>query len=206
MTILQTQTTDSLAIWRTNLNALSTDIGDVSTYAPDQTTSAIDSVSYINDLYSKKVNRSGDTIASLIVSGLLTGSNATFSGQITSTDTSSAPFVVASNVVVANLNSSLLQGGNWASPLSIGSTAAGTGAFTTLSASAQITSTVTGLPPLVVASNIEVQNLNSALLMGATWDAPLAIGSTNANTGAFTTLSASGQIISTFTGDQPFLV
>lgn len=74
---------------------------------------------------------------------------------------------------------------------------------TTGTFSDQITSTVTtGTAPFVVASSTEVLNLNAAELEGATWESPLAIGSTTpaavkataveATTGGFTddTLSA----------------
>jgi hypothetical protein len=77
----------------------------------------------------------------------------------------------------------------------IGSTTPSTGAFTTLSASGQITSTVaTGTAPLVIASTTAVANLNASLLLGATWAAPGTIGSTTPNTGAFTTLSATSTV------------
>jgi len=66
----------------------------------------------------------------------------TFSAQIISTiTTGTAPFSVASTTNVANLNASSLNGATFASPSAIGSTAASTGAFTTLSASGQTTLT-----------------------------------------------------------------
>ena len=56
-------------------------------------------------------------------------------GAITSTlATGTAPFTVASTTNVANLNASSLSGATFAAPGSIGSTTAGSGAFTTLSA------------------------------------------------------------------------
>jgi len=56
-------------------------------------------------------------------------------GAITSTlVTGTAPLVVASTTNVANLNASSLSGATFAAPGSIGSTTAGSGAFTTLSA------------------------------------------------------------------------
>lgn len=67
-----------------------------------------------------------------------------------------------------------------------------TGAFTTISASGQITSTVsTGSAPLVVASTTVVGNLNVSALLGATWAAPGTIGSGTPSTGAFTTVTTS---------------
>lgn len=72
----------------------------------------------------------------------------------------------------------------------IGATTANTGAFTTVHATGQITSTLTtGTAPLVVASTTNVANLNASQLLGSTWVAPGAIGSTTPNTGAFTSLT-----------------
>lgn len=67
--------------------------------------------------------------------------------------------------------------------------------ITTISASGQITSTVTtGTAPFVVASATNVANLNASSLNGATFAAPGSIGSTTPGSGAFTTLSATGAI------------
>lgn len=117
-------------------------------------------------------------------------------GQITSTLASgTAPLVVASTTVVANLNVSLLLGATWAAPGTIGSGTPNTGAFTTIAASGQITSTVTtGTAPLVIASTTAVANLNASLLLGGTWAIPGSIGATTPAAGAFTTLSASGAL------------
>lgn len=61
-------------------------------------------------------------------------------GQITSTvSTGTAPLVIASTTAVANLNASLLLGGTWAIPGSIGATTPAAGAFTTLSSSGAAT-------------------------------------------------------------------
>ena len=63
-------------------------------------------------------------------------------GAITSTlATGTAPFTVASTTNVANLNASSLNGATFAAPGSIGSGTAGTGAFTTLSASSTVSGT-----------------------------------------------------------------
>lgn len=71
------------------------------------------------------------------------------------------------------------------------------GAFTTLSASGQITSTVTtGTAPFVVASTTNVANLNASLLAGGTWASPGAIGSTTPAAGTFTALTATGAFTS----------
>jgi len=90
----------------------------------------------------------------------------------------------------------------------IGGSATAAGAFTTLSASGQFTSTVTtGTAPLVVASTTAVANLNASLLLGQTWAIPGAIGGTTPGSGAFTTISATGQITSTLAqGNAPFVV
>lgn len=61
-------------------------------------------------------------------------------GQISSTlVTGTAPLAVSSTTECTNLNAGLLKGATWASPGAIGSTAASTGAFTTLSATGTIT-------------------------------------------------------------------
>jgi hypothetical protein len=68
--------------------------------------------------------------------------------------------------------------------------------ITTLSASGQITSTVsTGIAPFVVASTTNVANLNASSLSGATFAAPGPIGSGTASTGAFTTLASTAHTI-----------
>jgi hypothetical protein len=96
----------------------------------------------------------------------------------------------------------------WGAPGAIGSTTPSTGAFTTLSVSGVITSTLaTGTAPFTVASTTVCPNLNAALLNGTTWTAPGAIGGGTPSTGAFTTLSATGVITSTLaTGTAPFTV
>lgn len=92
----------------------------------------------------------------------------------------------------------------FASPGPIGNTSASTGAFTTVSASGQITSTVsTGTAPFVVASTTNVANLNASSLSGATFAVPGPIGSTTRSTGAFTTLvTASTLTIGSSSTDQ----
>ncbi len=81
---------------------------------------------------------------------------------------------------------------------SIGATTRGSGLFTSIGASGQITSTLaTGTAPFSITSTTVVPNLNVALLNGTTWTAPGPIGGGTPSTGAFTTLAASG--IVTFT-------
>lgn len=83
--------------------------------------------------------------------------------------------------------------GHLAAPGAIGGTTPAAGAFTTLAASGQFTSTVTtGTSPFVVASTTNVANLNASSLGGATFAAPGAIGGTTPAGGSFTTLTASG--------------
>lgn len=73
---------------------------------------------------------------------------------------------------------------------SIGASSASTGAFTTVSATGQITSTLAdGTPPMVVTSTTKVANLNVDQLDGADWAAPAALGSTTPAAGTFTTVT-----------------
>jgi hypothetical protein len=146
----------------------------------------------------------GSTTAS---SGAFTALSAT--GQLTSTVAiGTAPFVVTSTTNVPNLNASLLNGATFAAPGTIGGGTAGPGYFTILSVTGQISSTLaTGLAPFSVASTTNVPNLNASLLNGATFAAPGAIGSGTAGAGAFTALSATGQLTSTVAiGTAPFVV
>jgi len=77
----------------------------------------------------------------------------------------------------------------------VGTTTPAAGAFTTLSATGQVTSTVTtGTAPLVIASTTKVTNLNVDQLDGADWAAPPAIGSGTPAAGSFTNLSATGNV------------
>lgn len=77
--------------------------------------------------------------------------------------------------------------------VSMGATTPSSGAFTSLSYSQQLTSTVaSGTAPMVVASTTKVSNLNVDLLDGADWAAPAAIGSTTPNAGTFTNLTVNG--------------
>lgn len=84
----------------------------------------------------------------------------------------------------------------WATPGTIGSTTRNTGAFTTLSVTGQFSSTLaTGTAPLSVLSTTKVPNLNSDLLDGGDWGAPIAIGTTTPAPGTFTTLTATTAIV-----------
>ncbi len=103
-------------------------------------------------------------------------------GVITSTQaTGTAPFTVASTTNVANLNASSLGGATFAAPGAIGGGTPSTGAFTTISATGAITSTLAnGSAPFVVASSTNVTNLNASTLSGATFANPGVIGTTPA--------------------------
>lgn len=149
-------------------------------------------LAYQND---DEVEIIGGSITGVAISGG-SGSftNITYSEQLTSTiATGTAPMVIASTTKVANLNVDLLDGADWASPAGIGTTAPSTGAFTSLSYSGQLTSTVaTGTAPMVVSSTTKVSNLNVDLLDGGDWAAPGTIGATTPNSGVFTALSTNG--------------
>jgi len=115
-----------------------------------------------------------------------------FTGQIISSlVTGTAPFSIASTTVVPNLNVSQLLGSTWVSPGAIGATTPNFGAFSSLSTTGQIVSTLaSGTAPFALISTTVVPNLNVSQLLGSTWEIPGAIGNTTRNTGAFTNLSA----------------
>ena len=138
------------------------------------------------------------TMALNVVAGLVNiGGTLTVAGVITSTQaTGTAPFTVASTTQVANLNVSQLVGATWTAPGTIGSGTPNTGAFTTISATGQITSTLAGgTAPFVVTSTTVVANLNASQLLGQTWANPGAIGGTT----PATTFALSGILTSTNT-------
>lgn len=108
------------------------------------------------------------TLAMIDAGQTFAGTN-TFSGQIASTlPTGTAPFSVASTTNVPNLNASSINGATFAAPGAIGSGTAGSGAFSTLSASGTV----------------------SGAGFAAYLASPPAIGGTAAAAGAFTTLAA----------------
>jgi len=123
-----------------------------------------------------------------------------------------AAATIADSTGVMTIGSAVLTtadiNGGTADGVTIGGSTAAAGSFTTLSATGQITSTVsTGTAPLVIASTTKVSNLNVDLLDGADWASPAAIGSTSAAAGSFTTLSATGQFTSTVsTGTAPLVI
>lgn len=124
---------------------------------------------------------------------------ATFVGNVSApvlvstVTTGTAPLTVASTTNVANLNASSLGGATFSAPGAIGGVTPAAAAFTTVSATGQITSTLAnGTAPLVVASSTNVANLNASSLGGATFAAPGAIGGGTPSTGAFTSVSSTG--------------
>lgn len=77
----------------------------------------------------------------------------------------------------------------------IGAIIPSSSAFTTISATGQITSTLaTGAAPMVIASTTKVSNLNADLLDGTDWAAPGTIGGTTPGSATFTTVSTTGNI------------
>ena len=110
----------------------------------------------------------------------------------TSYNGSAAVTTTVDNTVVAFLTASQTLTNKTINSSNIGTGTPGTGAFTTLSATGQITSTLAdGTAPFVITSTTNVPNLNASSLNGATFAAPGSIGSGTASSGAFTSLSAS---------------
>ena len=101
--------------------------------------------------------------------------------------------------------------GGLASPGTIGGTAAGIVNATTVAATSTVTGTqlisniAIGTAPLVVTSTTVVPNLNVSQLLGGTWAIPGTIGSTTANTGAFTTLTTNNNTSSSSTPPVSFI-
>ena len=129
-----------------------------------------------------------------VAGNIFLGGNLSSALQLISTiPTGTPPLSITSTTVVPNLNVSQLLGSTWQVPGQIGLTTANTGAFSTLSATGVITSTLpTGTAPLSITSTTVVPNLNVSQLLGSTWQVPGQIGLTTPNSGAFTTLSNTG--------------
>lgn len=96
--------------------------------------------------------------------GALTGiTTLSMSGQLTSTvGSGTAPFVVTSPTVVANLNAALLNGATFAAPGAIGSTTPGSISATTLNASSQIIDTGTSAPSSAAGNSVHLGTLATA--------------------------------------------
>lgn len=127
------------------------------------------------------------------------------SGQFTSTQaTGSAPFVVASTTVVANLNVSQLLGNTWTIPGAIGSTTPNSVAASTLSASSTVSGTGFQLylasPPAIGGSapaggtftTLVVNTSLGGAGVTSLFASPPAIGGSAPAAGTFTTLLATG--------------
>jgi hypothetical protein len=97
---------------------------------------------------------------------------------------------------------------DWEHPGKIGNKTANSANFTSFSYSGQLTSTiVSGTPPMVIASNTKVANLNADLLDGTDWAAPGTIGGTTPASASFTSVNLSGQLTSTVaTGTPPLVI
>lgn len=77
--------------------------------------------------------------------------------------------------------------------ITFGATTPGPAAFTSISYSGQLASTVaTGTAPFIVTSTTKVVNLNADLLDGGDWASPGAIGATTPAAATFTALSTNG--------------
>ena len=164
MTLPVTQRTDTLDTWRQNLNTIGSNTGDpVNIYVSDGTDSYTQPatgiiVATLNDLNTRKVKRSGDTISylnvsttlhvsgtttlaslsttSIAASSSISGASLSVTGQITSTvATGTAPFVVSSTTPVANLS----IGGNAATATTATNVSGGTVNATTGSFSGTVT-------------------------------------------------------------------
>jgi hypothetical protein len=154
------------------------------------TDTATDSTGYVDT----GINGSGNTDSLFTIAGALDGYSYVNGGNYaigTATAGKTLKFFTA-GTLAANLRVTIsdtgLQG-------AIGATTPSTGAFTTLSATGQITSTLAnGTAPFVVSSATLVANLNASYIGGQSWSAPGTIGSATPNTGAFTTLNATGLI------------
>jgi len=86
----------------------------------------------------------GATFASPGQIGSVTASSGRFTTIESTVTTGTAPFTVASTTNVVNLNASSLNGATFASPGSIGSSVAGSGAFTTVTATTSVKASGSG--------------------------------------------------------------
>ena len=125
-----------------------------------------------------------------------------FTGTLTNVGLANSAMTIAGTSVSLGGSTS-----SFPSPGAIGGGTPSTGAFTTLSATGQFTSTLAiGTAPFSVTSTTVVPNLNVSQLLGGTWAVPGTIGSTTPNSGAFTTLSASTSLtLSAITGSTQCL-
>lgn len=98
---------------------------------------------------------------------------------------------------LTSINAATLGGATFAAPGTIGGATPGDGHFAAVSATGQITSTLSiGTAPFSITSTTVVPNLNVSQLLGQTWAVPGTIGGTTPGAGHFTTLDATGAISS----------
>lgn len=187
-------TTPIVAAWLNDLNRLNYDIFDnAATKAAARTALGLGPS---GDPVFNTVTVSSLTVGRIVVVGtaglLVDDSGLTFNTG-TNVLTATGGFVGAlTGNVVGNVTGNVTGNING----TVGAITPTTSAFTTISASGQITSTVsTGTAPLVIASTTVIANLNSSLLLGNTWAIPGTIGSTTPNSGVFTTLSSTGTTV-----------
>lgn len=82
--------------------------------------------------------------------------------------TGTPPFLVSSLTQVANLNSNFLEGGDWASPGTIGATAPNTGKFSTLEATASLKLNGSTVQTGIQGSDTKLATTNGTVANGAT--------------------------------------
>lgn len=113
------------------------------------------------------------------------------SGQLTSTvSTGTAPFVIASTTEVPNLNVNFLQGDDWASPGTIGSTTPNSGVFTTLKANTSFV--LNGSSTLTAVQGTDTSLMSSGTISGGTGTSVCL----DSNAGLTTSGCAAGHLIS----------
>lgn len=128
---------------------------------------------------------------------MLAGATTTNRMTLATLSTTISSLLVLGTMATQNANAVAITGGT----ITGTSVSGAAGSFTTLAASGVITSTVvTGTAPFTVASTTVVANLNVSQLLGNTWAVPGTIGSGTPNTGAFTTLGATGNVTLSPTG------
>ena len=196
-----------------NLSGDVTSSGNSTTVAANAVTYAklqqVAAVSLVGNPTGSLANAQGITLGSgLFFSGstlYATGSggsvtSVTFTGD--GTIFSSAPSTAV--ITSGTLNATLLNAGAY-TILGNNTSSSTTPAYSTsprisgsMTANNFISNVATGTAPFTVSSTTNVANLNASSLNGATFASPGAIGSGSASTGAFTTVSASGN--TNFTG------
>jgi hypothetical protein len=102
-----------------------------------------------------------------------------------------APVVYVGTLGLQNADEVEITGGS----ISGVTLSATSGAFSTISVTGQITSTLaTGTPPFVIASTTKVNNLNADLLDGTDWTAPGTIGGVTPGSATFTSITATSTV------------